>query len=804
MVWPFENNTAALEKKLADRNMRADKRSRRFLVFTIALSVCMALSINLLSAGTAEDFKNTQRGKAQIAIVGITEEQSAALEQNEKVAWVGEYALLGLFYQGIKTVTPVYGNETYFLNQQDKEFRGTIPAGKNEIMLPQNYIDFLGEAYEVGDTAVLDITGTGSTKEYTVTAILEETREAQGYLVYVGKELAKELAGPTFQATAYTRLNTDEIRADGILDFARDVIKDAGIEEGQVNLTDYSAVMTGVIRNGMPLPVPLIALVTLLLAAGVVYGIFYTKIVKNVQMFGQLRTIGMTKRQIRRMAVKEGRWYAIQGIPIGIVCGILVGFIGCPGGFRVKTTLIYACVAAAAAFIMVNIAIFKPVRVAMNISPVEGSKYLTYGGKAKESRKLHRKLTPRNLAVIHLGRNKQKAAFTLLMLGLSGALLITTATAAGSIDARKEAAFLYYPHGTIEVTIKNMIGSSFERQSEPYGGSRLQMEDNPLEDPELLQKLEAVEGVEKVTPEKCVYMSIQFPLQDGSIMTRANYFPTLDEEEIARRQSILSEGTADYDKMTEENGIWVEEGTAKLGDSVELSGRAPDGSTFHIDAVVAGIYKKADLMGKEPVVPGSPGFIMTYDTARKLTGITDQTGILTVQVSDENFDAVLSEVERIAEENGFLSVDSIRQTVKNIELTYGSSIKTYYMVSVILFIFGGISLVNMLLVDFQNRKREFGLLQAVGTTQKQLKTMLEREIWIYLSASLGIAVVCGGILSAVVCGYLDDVNHCISLKLPWGFLAGLLVVLAGIYLMFSMYARNELKKTSVLSAVREE
>lgn len=95
--------------------------------------------------------------------------------------------------------TVLYGNETYFLNQQDKEFRGTIPAGKNEIMLPQNYIDFLGEEYEVGDTAVLDITGTGSTKEYTVTAILEETREAQGYLIYVGKELAKELAGPTFR-----------------------------------------------------------------------------------------------------------------------------------------------------------------------------------------------------------------------------------------------------------------------------------------------------------------------------------------------------------------------------------------------------------------------------------------------------------------------------------------------------------------------------------------------------------------------------------------------------------------------------
>lgn len=796
MIWPFENNTGSLIKKLAGRSIQSDKRSHAFLVFTIALSVCMALSINLLSVGTAEDFKNTQRGKAQITVVGITDEQSAALKENEKVTWVGEYALLGIFYQGVKTITPAYGDETYFRNQQDRPFRGSIPVRKNEIMLPQNYIDFLGETYEVGDTAALDITGTGSVREYTVTAILEETREAEGYLIYVSRELAEELAGSTLQVTAYTRLNTDEILSDGILDFAKDAIEDAGIEEGQVYLTEYFAVMTGSIKgSGIPLPIPLIVLVTALLAAMVVYGIFYTKIVKNVQMFGQLRTIGMTKRQTRRMAGKEGRRYALQAIPAGIAGGVLIGFISCPGGFRVKTTVIYVCMAAAAAFIMVNIAIFKPVRTAMNISPVEGSKYLVYTGKAKESRKLHRKLTPGNLAVINIGRNKQKALFTFIMMGLSGALLLVTATAAGSIDAGKQAAFKYYPAGNIEVMTKNLIGSSFDRQSDPFGGSKLQMEENPLEDPELLQKLESIEGVEKITPSKCVYMGIQFSPKDGSVTSIASDFPTLDEEEFAKRKAILCEGTADYDEMTEENGIWVEEGTARLGDKVELSGRAPDGSTFQIDAVVTGIYRSEELMEKAPVVPGSPRFIMTYDLARNLTGITDQTGMLSLQVQEENFDAALSEVERIAEENGNLSVNSIRQTVKNIEWIYSSYIKTYYTISVILLVFGGISLMNMLMVDFQSRKREFGLFQAVGTTQKQLQAMLKREIRIYLSVSLAIAL---------VCGHLEQVNHCIRLKLPWGFLAGLALVLAVVYFIFSAYAKSQLRKTSVLAAVTGE
>ena len=41
MTWPFENDTSAIIKKLANRSMKTDKRSKAFLLLTIALSVCM-------------------------------------------------------------------------------------------------------------------------------------------------------------------------------------------------------------------------------------------------------------------------------------------------------------------------------------------------------------------------------------------------------------------------------------------------------------------------------------------------------------------------------------------------------------------------------------------------------------------------------------------------------------------------------------------------------------------------------------------------------------------------------------------
>ena len=803
MTWPFENDTSAITNKLAKRSMKTDKRSKAFLLLTIALSVCMIFSIILISAGAQEEFKNTQRSKAQIAILGITDDQLSSLRQNKDVQWIGEYAAIGLFYSGNKTITVAYGSEDYFTHQEEMSLQGSVPQKANEIMLPQNYIDFLGESYRPGDTITFDVTGTGDEAEYTLSGILNEDRKSEGYFVYLSKDLAMSLMDH-LQVTAYTRLNTDAIRSDAILDFTDKIIENTGIVEDQIYLTEYSAVMTGVIQSGIQLPIPLLAALTAVLAATIVYGVFYTKIAKNVQMFGQLRTIGMTKKQIKRMARKEGLRYAFTGIPLGLIAGLLIGFIVYPKGFQIKTAAVYAVLIAIVGVVMVNIAIFKPVRVAMNTSPIEGARYLAYSGNAKSSSKLHRKLSPNNLAKINIQRTRQKAILTLVMLGVSGALLLGASTVAGSIDPEKQATFKDYPAGSILLQVKNHVGSSFDKESEPYGSSKLQLEENPLESQTLRHNLENTAGIESVTAFNSVQMSITFPSGSGSLTSIMNVFPTLNREQLAEKQAVLSSGTADYDVMTEKYGILASEKIANVGDTLQLEGRSPDGSTFNVDAVVVGTYNPTDLMERSPVVPGSPYFMMTYDMAKNLTGITEQTGILAITVTPNHFDEVLSAVQEIAEQNGKISVNTIEQTIKNIEYRYSSSIKALYMAAAILFTFGGISLMNMLMVDFQNRKREFGLLEAVGATQKQLKAMLSREIGIYLGGSLTVSLVLGTIISIIACQRLEAVNHCITLNLPWLFLIALIAAMVVIYMIFTAYAKAELRKTGILSAIREE
>lgn len=47
----------------------------------------------------------------------------------------------------------------------------------------------------------------------------------------------------------------------------------------------------------------------------------------------------------------------------------------------------------------------------------------------------------------------------------------------------------------------------------------------------------------------------------------------------------------------------VEEDIAKVGDTLKIAGRAFDGSTFDVEAVVVGSIHRSDLDGNSPVVP---------------------------------------------------------------------------------------------------------------------------------------------------------------------------------------------------------
>lgn len=806
---PFENDTSSVVRKLSKRSLSHDRKSAALLVLTIALAVAMVLAIALASAGMAEKAKDPYRQQAQVTVVGANDEQLQAMRAAERIEWVGEYAALGYSHQNGTELLVVYGDTDYFDKQAPLSVEGRLPVANDEIMLERDYLQRQGWSLQVGDRVEMDLTGLGTTASYRLSGIAEnESNDDSLYTVYVSKTLAQTLADDTmdghWQITAYTRMETEDISADGLTALAGELLTPLGVAEQQIFLTDYFAAMNGALGGGLHLSIPLLAMITGALAAVIVYGVFYTMIVKNVQMLGQLRTIGMTTRQVRRMMRRSGRRLAVQGICLGLMMGTLLGFIICPGGFRLPTALIYGSVSAAIAWMAVTLAIWRPVRIAARISPIEGSRYLAAHGSRKHRRRRHRPLTPARLAAINLGRSRFKTAFTLLALSLSGALFLAVATVAGSIDAEKQARFEYYPAGDIEVMLQGVARSTFEANGEYNYDTRLQQEDNPLSDPTLNEALLSIDGVEKVIAHKAIRATIEMPWDMGSILSQDSLVPVIDCEDFNAIAALLTDGTPDYEAMSADNGILINNKYGKVGDCFSVSVRGIDGEKKTFTATAVGSFDPEALMAAYPLVPGSPTFLLTADSVEQLTGVQDLTGVLTVQTADGAFESVRKQIRQMADASDTIDENDILQTITNIQTINGITIRNLYLVAMVLFLFGGLSMSNMLIVDLRSRQKEFGLLEAVGATQRQLRRMLFWEMGTILGVTGLLSLLVGAVASTIVCARIDALHHCINVVLPWPFLLAffaLLFIIGGVTIAV---AWQQLRRRSVLAAVRGE
>ena len=85
---------------------------------------------------------------------------------------------------------------------------------------------------------------------------------------------------------------------------------------------------------------PLFGLVVIVIAGIlVIYNIFYISIINSIKEYGQLRTIGMTAKQIQRLVLREGTLLMLPAIPVGLIAGIVVAYILIPHGFELWNVL---------------------------------------------------------------------------------------------------------------------------------------------------------------------------------------------------------------------------------------------------------------------------------------------------------------------------------------------------------------------------------------------------------------------------------------------------------------------------------
>ena len=187
----------------------------------------------------------------------------------------------------------------------------------------------------------------------------------------------------------------------------------------------------------------------------IIYNIFRISVSSDIRYYGLLKTIGVTPRQLRRIVRQQAMMLCIAGCPMGLVIGYLAGRMLMPV-IMASTSLGASCTdvsispvifIAAALFSMVTVSIScaRPARMASKVSPVEAVKYADASGRHYKNCKIRgiRKSGVMKgagigrMAFADLGRSRLKTLVAIMSLALSVVLLSVLNAFTGGFDMEK-------------------------------------------------------------------------------------------------------------------------------------------------------------------------------------------------------------------------------------------------------------------------------------------------------------------------------------------------------------------------------
>lgn len=176
-----------------------------------------------------------------------------------------------------------------------------------------------------------------------------------------------------------------------------------------------------------------------------------------------------------------------------------------------------------------------------------------------------------------------------------------------------------------------------------------------------------------------------------------------------------------------------------IGEKVTL--RWFDGTEHSIDVLIAGTSEKSM----------NEGFYLPKETIEKLWGDMDLTASLTLSVPE--YEKVGKSVESKLNEILSQHPDLVMETLQEVKASSANTIHNtsvqVYGVSAFVIMFSIFNLTNTLISRISTRRKEFGILESIGMTKKQIKKMLLHESVLLIIPCLIITLVAGTLM-----GYL--------------------------------------------------
>lgn len=308
--------------------MKADRRRSVFIIFTIALAVCLMGALCFIYSAQQMKTLDGILGQYQAGCSGLTREGVARLVDAGKFEKWGYMADAGQVRHQDAVLTVGFVSPEMIDLMGYGEITGAYPQTEEELCVERSFFRYFDLPGKVGQTLVLDLGG--GEKTYTVTGILEAENDSRIFTVWIPENTLDSDSHGTpyelrFRFAGNRATEPAALRADIERFFA-----EMGIpEERTFYSSSYFGMVDVYLGNGME--VYALSVLIAGICAIVIYNIFYISVMGKMREYGRLKVLGTTPRQLKRMVKRERRFLTAAAVPAGLILAAGIALIAVPG-----------------------------------------------------------------------------------------------------------------------------------------------------------------------------------------------------------------------------------------------------------------------------------------------------------------------------------------------------------------------------------------------------------------------------------------------------------------------------------------
>ena len=546
----------------------------------------------------------------------------------------------------------------------------------------------------------------------------------------------------------------------------------------------------------------IVGVLALILLTGylIIYNVFQISVAGDIRFYGLLKTIGTTPRQLRRIIRTQALLLSLIGIPIGLLLGWLLGGVLTPvivarlDGVTTVVSVSPLLFVGAAAFALVTVLIScrRPGRLAGKVSPVEAVRYTEAKALKRKRKRSGKGVSLLSMAWANLGRSRGKTFITVLSLTLAVVLLTLTVTFTGGFDMDKYVSsftasdFILADAGQFqtggdgfndEIGVPEEVIDAVDAQGGITGSGRIYGKTAPALEFVTEEYYRSMWGRWNSQEQLDSMVAFKDRTEDGLLADRVQLYGM---DPFALGYLTVLEG--DLSKLNDPDGNYVaavysaddygnpdmDSHWARLGDTVtiryveefeyynpntgEVYGpweNVPEGAAYTERAIK---YRDADYTVAALVtVPsalsyryyGADEFIMGSETFIRNTE-TNSVMYYAFDTTDDANAAMESFLADYTENvNTQFDYESKTTYAGEFESTRSMFLLLGGALSFIVGLVGVLNFFNAILTGITARRRELAVLQSIGMTARQLRTMLALEGLFYTvgAALLALALI---------------------------------------------------------------